>query len=356
MPTGPPTNLLAWAWKLRRRRKEFRASIADRRQIETNIFDVSEALERTKIESPMTDSRLKDRVLGCLLGGALGDAWGGPWEGKPGPVQFVVPTRPMLSDDTELTLATCESIIDECLVEPESLARHFVRWFNARRIHGVGSSTLKALRDLSAGTHWALAGARGEYAAGNGAAMRIAPLAFLLDPNDPRQRTIIRDACRITHHSDEAYVGALAVIFAIRAVFTQEWTPQRSFLSCVVRCLPDSAVRDRMLQLMPLELPIEEVGHRFGTTGYVVDTVPFALYCAQRIVEHPLDVTLARTISAGGDTDTTASITGQLAGTVVGLAGVPQEMFAQVERGGQVLSIAHTFANFVEQTDPKTNG
>jgi ADP-ribosyl-[dinitrogen reductase] hydrolase len=152
-------------------------------------------------------------------------------EGKAGPVQFVPPTTPTLSDDTELTLATCESIIESCAVEPESLAEHFVRWFNARRIHGLGSSTLKALRDLSSGTHWALAGARGEYAAGNGAAMRIAPLAFLLDPNDPKQRTTIRDACRITHHSDEAYVGALAVIFAVRAVVTKEWTPQRSFLS-----------------------------------------------------------------------------------------------------------------------------
>lgn len=105
-----------------------------------------------------------------------------------------------------------------------------------------------------------------------------------------------------------------------------------------------------MLQMMSLDLSIEEVGHRFGTTGYVVDTVPFALYCAQSVVEHPLDVTLAQTISAGGDTDTTASITGQLAGTVIGLAGVRQELFAQVEHGGQVASIAHRFAEYVEQT------
>lgn len=124
----------------------------------------------------------KNQVLGCLLGGALGDAWGGPYEGAAGPVAFEIPSRPALSDDTQLTLATCQSIIELGCVNPENLASHFLRWFRAGRLRGMGSSTLKAMRDLAAGTHWALAGARGEYAAGNGAAMRIAPLAFLLNP------------------------------------------------------------------------------------------------------------------------------------------------------------------------------
>lgn len=72
---------------------------------------------------------LNSRVVGCLLGGAMGDAWGGPWEGKPGPISFHVPERPVLSDDTELTLATCEAIIESGCVEPATLAAHFVRWF-----------------------------------------------------------------------------------------------------------------------------------------------------------------------------------------------------------------------------------
>ena len=145
-------------------------------------------------------------ILGCLIGGAIGDVVGG------------VPERGDLSvsDDTQLTLATCEAIADLGRVEPGEVAAAFVRWFRARAITGVGSSTLKALRDLEAGAHWALSGARGERAAGNGAAMRIAPLAFLLDPADPGQRVIVRDVCRITHPSDEAYLGALAVMIALR--------------------------------------------------------------------------------------------------------------------------------------------
>ncbi len=157
----------------------------------------------------------KTRVLGCLLGGALGDAWGGPFDGAAGPVVFEVPSQPELSDDTQLTLATCQSINEFGCVDPENLASHLVRWFLAGRIRGMGSSTLKAMRDLAFGTHWALAGRSGEFAAGNGAAMRIAPLAFLLSPADHHDRTLIRDVCRITHRSDEAYVGALAVMLSI---------------------------------------------------------------------------------------------------------------------------------------------
>lgn len=36
-----------------------------------------------------------------------------------------------------------------------------VRWFRARRITGMSASTLKALRDLDSGAHWALAGTKG---------------------------------------------------------------------------------------------------------------------------------------------------------------------------------------------------
>jgi len=119
-----------------------------------------------------SSNKTDDQILGCLLGGALGDAWGGPWEGRVGPSHFKVPSESKVSDDTQLTLATCESIIERGCVDPESLASHFLEWFVQGRISGMGSSTLKAMRDLSAGVHWALAGSRGEYAAGSGAATR----------------------------------------------------------------------------------------------------------------------------------------------------------------------------------------
>lgn len=290
---------------------------------------------------------LRSRVIGCLLGGALGDAWGGAYEGRTGPISFHVPERPVISDDTELTLATCESIIESGCVEPANLASHFVRWFRAGRIHGMGSSTLKAMRDLAAGTHWALAGARGEYAAGSGAAMRIAPLAFLLDPVNPDHRVIIRDVCRITHHGDEAYVGALAVLLAIHSVVAGSWSPRTTFLALTRDNLPDSAVRDRIGQLLQPQLPASEVASRFGASGHAVDSVPLALYCAQSIASNNLADVLAMTVTCGGDTDTIASIAGQVAGTVAGVAAVASGLLAAIHGADNVVAAAHQFANFV---------
>jgi ADP-ribosylglycohydrolase len=271
-----------------------------------------------------------------------------------GPVVFEIPSRPALSDDTQLTLATCQSIIEHGRVDPENLASHFLHWFLAGRVRGMGSSTLKAMRDLAFGAHWALAGARGEFAAGNGAAMRIAPLAFLLNPTISQDRTLIRDVCRITHHNDEAYVGALAVILAIQSVLSGAWSQDRSFLAITADSLPDSAVRDRIEELLALRLPTSEIANRFGGTGYVVDTVPLALYSAQSIALEPLPTVLAQTISIGGDTDTIASITGQLAGTVLGSAGVPDNLVSEVDASEELKAVAEDFAAFVAKRGPQS--
>jgi len=269
-----------------------------------------------------------------------------------GPLAFQIPARPVLSDDTELTIATCESIIEHGRADPENVASHFLRWFLAGRVHGIGSSTLKAMRDLAIGTHWALAGASGEFAAGGGAAMRIAPLAFLLNPNDPLERTVIRDVCRITHHNDEAYVGALAVVLAIRSVLSGDWSHNRSFLDATVDGLPDSAVRDRMETLRSVQLPVSEVARTFGSSGHVVDSVPLALYCAQSIASESLPPLLARAIRVGGDADTIASIAGQIAGTVVGSSGIPHHFVAEVEGGDAAAAIASEFAELVSRRNP----
>src|SRR6185312_13589425 len=274
---------------------------------------------------------LEDRVLGGLIGGAIGDAVGG------------VPERGdlSLSDDTQLTLATCEARLDG-QVSPETIAAAFVRWFRRGAVTGVGTSTLKALRDLSAGAHWALSGARGEMAAGNGAAMRIAPLAFRIDPLDPGHRVTLRDVCRITHHSDEAYLGALAVVLAIRR---ESGLSGPSFFQDLAEALPDSRVRDRLVLFGDLspETPLAEVVRRFGSSGYVVETVPLALFLARRMTAETFAAGLDELVEAGGDTDTIGSIAGQVAGAHLGFSRLPRELVA-LGPVQEILGLAEAFA------------
>jgi ADP-ribosylglycohydrolase len=289
-----------------------------------------------------------DRARGCILGGAIGDAMGGPFEGQPGAVKFRESTSWSISDDTQLTLATCESIIQAGKVSPEHIAGRFLHWYRARWITGMGSSTLKALRDLDAGAHWALAGARGEMSAGNGAAMRIAPLAFHLDPGLAEDRQIIRDVCRITHHNEEAYVGALVIVTAIRSLALGQSSPT-DLLETVLRDIPDSRVRDRILELNELhdDRTVADVASQFGSSGYVVESVPLALYAARSIDQLPLDVVLRSVIEAGGDTDTIASLTGQIAGAWLGASQIPRKMIELLPNTPDIERIADEFARTV---------
>ena len=279
---------------------------------------------------------------------------GGPFEGQPGPVQFREPLRWSISDDSQLTLATCESIIEARKVSPDQIASRFLQWYRAGRISGVGASTLKALRDLDAGQHWALAGAKGERGAGNGAAMRIAPLAFFLDPKEPADRQLIRDVCRITHHNEEAYVGALAVVAAVRALAVVAAVRSLAFdhaspsdlLEAVLSTLPDSRVRDRIIELESFhDASIAEVATRFGSSGYVVESVSLSLYAARCIDRFQFDEILRMVIEAGGDTDTNASMTGQMLGTWISASEIPERFINSLPN---IERIASDFAGMRE--------
>ena len=186
---------------------------------------------------------LHERITGCLFAGSLGDSIGAFFENQTAP-QFAIPTALRVTDDTQLTIATCESIIDSSDVDAESIAARMTDWFRDRRISGIGASTLKSLTELDAGGHWAMVGATGERSAGNGAAMRIAPLAFFLNPTIDSDRTTIRDVCRITHRNDESYLGALAILHSIhRGKLDDE------LIEYLIDHLPDSRIRDRFIEI-----------------------------------------------------------------------------------------------------------
>lgn len=284
----------------------------------------------------------EDQVVGCILGGAIGDAFGVPYEGRRGPLVLREASHWCLSDDTQLTLATIEAIVESSVVDPERIAAVFVDWYRRGEVSGVGSSTLKALRDLAAGGHWALSGRTGEMAAGNGAAMRIAPLAFLVDPGTQDGRKLIRDVCRITHASDEAYVGALAVVLAIRLVLSGTWTPDLSLVRIVAAELPDVRVTERLVKLAGIDpqTPPLEVAATFGCSGYVVESVPFAIYSASRAATIGFEAVIAEVVQAGGDTDTNASIAGQIAGAWLGSAAIPYALRERLPNAGSVIALA----------------
>jgi ADP-ribosyl-[dinitrogen reductase] hydrolase len=289
-----------------------------------------------------------DRITGCLLGGALGDALGAPVErGSTARGSWLTVT-----DDTQLTLATCDAIVAAGGVDPAAIADAFARGQRVGAFTDVGASTHQALSALAVGGHWALVGAKGERAAGNGAAMRVAPLAFLVDPCDADDRVRLRDVCRITHHHDEAYAGALAVVTAVRAAFLGAWSGSPDLLHRCAAVLPDSRVRDRLRELDASAhgMPLVEVARRWGNGGHVVESVPLALCGAERVLARGFAPMLDELVACGGDADTVASIAGQVAGALLGEGALPMALLERLVGASSLRGRVASFAAFVART------
>lgn len=290
-----------------------------------------------------------DKILGCIFGGAIGDCLGFPYEGAILPVKIGAKQHWNFSDDTQLTLATCEAISEYESVSAEAIANTFTKWFRQRKLIGLGASTHKALVELDLGGHWALVGRKGDMAAGNGAAMRIAPLAFCLDLTNNKNRVLFRDVCRITHHSEEAYVGALAVAFAIQFAWRETWRGGNNLLEQVAQLLPDSVTRDRLIEISTLNegTTISEIATMYGCSGYVAETVPLALFGVQQLNKLEFQGVLESLITCGGDTDTIASIAGQVMGTLLGKENLSAELIERLPNLTMITKTANLFSEIV---------
>src|SRR5205085_1428019 len=148
--------------------------------------------------NPVTESRpdLENRVLGCLVGGAVRDALGAPFEGYwgqqiPGPndllsdyAEFEGYPRGQYTDDTQLTLATVESIVGRGALEPADVARSIASLWKTQSVVGPGGACTFAAHAFLKSRDWTTCGAPVGQA-GNGTAMRTAALGlyFLRDPD-----------------------------------------------------------------------------------------------------------------------------------------------------------------------------
>ena len=275
----------------------------------------------------------RDALLGCLLGTAAGDAVGLPAEGLSrrrrqklfGDIQ-----RPrlffgygMTSDDTDhacmvaCALATAQG-------DPARFAKKLgwmLRLWLLTIPAGIGFATLRGILKLWIGFS---PDKSGVFSAGNGPAMRSAIIGVYCHDSLPNLKAFTRAATRLTHTDPKAEHGALAVALAARHAFLANdgSIAPRAYLEELNTLLGEEGAEftDLMRQCVESILAgdstiafADALGLSKGVTGYVCHTVPVAVHAALR---HAPDLRAAvlAVIACGGDTDTTAAITGGIVG------------------------------------------
>lgn len=275
----------------------------------------------------------EDRALGAMLGLAVGDALGttleftardtrprltdivggGPFKLKPGE----------WTDDTAMALALMDSLILDPLLNATDLMSRFVRWHEhgqyscTGRCFDIGSTVSTALAKFKR-TGDPIAGSEDPRTAGNGSLMRLAPVA-IRHWRDPKQLfDIAVEQGRTTHGAFEALEActgfAELLADAIEGEPREQVMQPRSYnYASAISSIMEGAWRGKPRW-------------RIGSSGYVVHSLEAALWCVGRTGTFRDAVLLAANL--GDDADTTAAVTGQLAGALYGASGIPEEWVA----------------------------
>lgn len=243
-------------------------------------------------------SKLRDAIYGFAVADALGvpfefkergsfcckDMVGfGTWNKEAG----------TWSDDTSMTLATCKSIKDKGYIDIDDIRKNFKEWlFNGEftadgEVFDVGTTTREALQ-LNRGLS-------DFYSNGNGSLMRILPIAFI-DASDEK----IEEVSRITHAHEISRKACVDYVHIARKLISGE-------------------------KLKLENKSMDEV----KSTGFVLHTLDASLWCILN-TDNYKDAVL-KAVNLGDDTDTTAAVTGGLAGIIYGYNAIPREWIEKLK-------------------------
>lgn len=269
-------------------------------------------------------AEVRERARAALLGAAVGDALGAT-------VEFLTPSeirgrygvlREMkgggwlqlspgqITDDTQMSLCVARSIAAHGF-RLEDIAARFGAWLKSRPID-IGNTCRRGIRRyLNDGS---LAGPPCEGDGGNGAVMRMAPVAIAsLGDLDLMERWAA-DQAHITHHHHHSDAACVLVGRLLHLACTGRdrdhllWATD-SFL-----------LRSPVFRFIPY--------HGLSTT-YVVDTMQTVLHYL--FSSQSFEECLVGTVNQGGDADTTAAIAGAIAGALYGPTQIPRRWLKKLD-------------------------
>jgi len=270
-------------------------------------------------------TELSEQALGAYLGFALGDALGAT-------VEFLTPSeihrqygthqniigggwlklsRGAVTDDTTMSLALGQAIVEHPEWDMRAVADAFVAWLRARPVDCGNTCRRGIQRYIADGS---VAGQLNEGDAGNGALMRNLPVVLATLGDAERFERWTLDQCHFTHHHPLSDAATLALGRIVRSLLKGEAAEAQ-------RAIARSLVAEHPV------FRFEPYPRR--ASGYVVDTVQTVLY--HFFAESDFEACLIAAVNRGEDADTNGALLGMLAGARCGARVLPQRWLDALE-------------------------
>lgn len=280
------------------------------------------------------------KIYNAIMGLVVGDAVGVPVEFKTRDTFEVTDMKGFgtynqppgtWSDDSSMTLATVESIGRLGKVDPADIMNNFVKWLEQAEftpfndVFDVGGATRRAIHRYCAGTPISNCGGRSRMDNGNGALMRILPVALAVNDN-----AVIQSVAGLTHNHDVSHIACF--IYSAMVQNLMNGMDKREALSNAIQVVGDSFGYCEAWQEYRY---LAEIGKyesdEIKSSGYVVDTLEAAIWCLMNSCTYKDCILLA--VNLGSDTDTVAAVAGGLAGILYGCggeSGIPDKWISQI--------------------------
>ena len=323
----------------------------------------------------MATATLPQQARAALLGLAVGDALGVPVEFAPRAARAQDPVTGLRaygthrqpagtwSDDSSLTFCLAETLARpggrSGAPDLADFARRSVNWLYQSywtatgETFDVGNATRFAIDCLQRGIEPTKAGPNSEFDNGNGALMRILPLAFhdiwraeKLDLN--AAWVLTESVASVTHGHPRSTLGCFLYLLIARGLLAG-LAPAEAYAKMCELANPwlangsTPAVVEDKHYATTLSGELFNLGEdKISSTGYVVHTLEAALWC---LLKHDTyAATVLAAVNLGDDTDTTGAVAGGLAGLAYGEAGIPAEWLAALARRADIVDLAGRLA------------
>lgn len=299
-------------------------------------------------------------IKSALIGVAVGDALGVPVEFESREDISSDPVTQMTgygtydlppgtwSDDSSLTFCLAEALTKE--YDIRSIGQNFVKWYREGfwtaqgEVFDVGNTTRKAIDRIERGMEAETSGSSDEASNGNGSLMRIIPLMFYMLRRPLNERfEITRQVSSITHGHIRSVMACFYYLEFARQIYEGKdkfeiYRDMQAVISGHLSGLlidpAEVVVFDRLLKDDIYRLPEEKI----HSSGYVIHTLEAAVWCL--LTTGSYSEAVLKAVNLGLDTDTTAAVTGGLAGLLYGYDGIPEEWTAQLARRDDIEDLA----------------